>query len=64
MGAGGWVLGMTTCDFNSRFKELTGHTPFGWQRRLFEKYFLPFDKDLAQNDANKDKKAKTKTKAA
>ena len=40
MGAGGWVLGMTTCDFNSRFKELTGHTPFGWQRRLFEKYFM------------------------
>ena len=31
---------MTRFDFNRRFKELTGHTPFGWQRRLFGKYFM------------------------
>ena len=31
---------MTTFDFNSRFKELTGHTPFEWQRRLFEGHFM------------------------
>ena len=27
-------------DFGERFKELTGHAPFGWQRRLFEKHFM------------------------
>ena len=27
-------------DFGERFKELTGHAPFGWQRRLFEGYFI------------------------
>ena len=41
---------MTTFDFNRRFKELTGHTPFEWQRRLFEKHFrqgkLPSALDL------------------
>ena len=31
---------MTTFNFNSRFKELTGHAPFEWQRRLFEKHFM------------------------
>ena len=28
-------------DFGKRFKALTGHAPFGWQRRLFEKHFMP-----------------------
>ena len=27
-------LGMTTFGFNSRFEELTGHTPFEWQRHI------------------------------
>ena len=27
-------------DFDGRFKELTGHAPFGWQRRLFNKHFV------------------------
>ena len=36
-------LGMTTFDFNSRFKELTGHAPFEGQRRLFEKHFMQGD---------------------
>ena len=31
---------MTTFDFDRCFKELTGHTPFEWQRRLFEKHFM------------------------
>ena len=31
---------MTTFDFNRRFEELTGHTSFAWQRRLFEKHFM------------------------
>lgn len=26
--------------FGERFKALTGHAPFGWQRRLFEKHFM------------------------
>ena len=30
-------------DFRERFKALTGHTPFGWQRRLFEKHFMHGD---------------------
>ena len=27
-------------DFNRRFKELTGHAPFEWQRRLFEEHVM------------------------
>ena len=34
---------MTTFDLNRRFKELTGHDPFEWQRRLFEKHFIKGD---------------------
>ena len=34
---------MTTFNFNSRFKELTGHAPFEWQRRLFEELFIKGD---------------------
>ena len=37
-------------DFDRRFEELTAHPPFGWQRRLFKKYFkngrLPSALDL------------------
>ena len=29
-----------TFDFNERFKDLTGHAPFGWQVRLFEENFM------------------------
>ena len=31
---------MTTFDFDRHFKELTGHAPFEWQRRLFEEHFM------------------------
>ena len=27
-------------DFGERFKALTGHDPFGWQRRLYEGHFM------------------------
>ena len=27
-------------DFGERFKELAGHAPFEWQRRLFEGHFM------------------------
>ena len=29
--------------FGERFKALTGHAPFEWQRRLFEKHFIKGD---------------------
>ena len=32
-----------TFDFNERFQDLTGHAPFGWQRRLFEGHFIKGD---------------------
>ncbi len=31
---------MTDAEFRSRFKELTGHEPLRWQRRLFREYFV------------------------
>ena len=34
---------MTMFDFNRRFKKLTGHAPFEWQRRLFEEHFMQGD---------------------
>ena len=27
-------------DFNGYFQDLTGHAPFGWQRRLYEEHFM------------------------
>ena len=36
-------------DFGARFKELTGHTPFGWQRRAVRRAFYvvpPFERLL------------------
>ena len=36
-------LEMTTFDFDRCFKELTGHAPFEWQRRLFEELFIKGD---------------------
>jgi CRISPR-associated endonuclease/helicase Cas3 len=34
---------MTAIDFASAFESLTGHAPFGWQRRLFDDHFVKGD---------------------